>query len=425
MVTAVFSDFRSVHRVSLKWRWLTVLFVPPLVALMSWAGFEAIHNNLSDSGAIQLWVVLLSLLIFGGMSLVFLGALIWAFRARVVIDGERMTVRGAFFETLVTSERMNGFRYLNGQFRLYLKDRKFGIQIVGFENLWVITQWVRQRTRDIVEDMLVEEDAVISSNASLGFSEADKTERLETLRKAIRRVNILVYVAAGAAFVNFLFVEHDVVELAAIGTLVLVPVFLDLLALSNRGHVRIDYDEGSRYPQIFIGTMTAGVALALMSLLDRGALLGNRFFDLLFVLILAKGLFWCFIDRDRLKLLLSRGRAITAITVAALFAVPGFWVGGSLYQANKLLDTSPTSWHATQIIEKSVSSGKITTYTVELAPWDPAQKDAVEYTLRRAEFEGLEEGMKVRVGVREGAIGIPWASELSPAIEQLSPGSAN
>lgn len=420
MVTAALANSRSVHRVNPKFRWLTASLVPPLIALMSWAGFEAMHNNPGDDGEIQLWVVLLSLLIFGGMSLVFLGAAVWAFRARVVIDGERMTVRGVFFETSVTAKQMNGFRYLNGQFHLYLKDRRFAIQIAYFEDLRVITQWIRQRTRDLVEEMLDEEDAAISSDASLGFTEADKAERLDTLRNLIQRINFVVYIAAGIAFVNFLFIEHVVVEFAAVGVLVVTPVFLDLLALSNRGHVRIDYDEGSRYPQIFTGTMVAGVSLALMSLLDRGALLDNRFYEILFLAILAKGLFLCFIDRDRLKVLLRRGRGITALTVVAMFAMPAFWVGGSLYQTNKLLDTSPTTWHATQIVNKRITSGKTTSYTVELAPWDPAQKGVVEYTLRRAEFERFEEGTPVRVGVRQGAVGIPWASDLVPAAERLS-----
>jgi hypothetical protein len=414
------SDTRSVHRISPRYRWLTVLLVPPLTALMLWAGFESIHNNLGADGEIQLWVILLSSLIFGGMALVFLCALVWAFRARVIIDGERMTVRGAFLTTVVTPDRMKGFRYLNGQLHLYLTDRRWAVQIGFFQNIWVISQWIRARTRNLLDEMLEEEDAAISGDQSLGFSEADKEDRLATLRKVIKRVDYLVYGTGAVAFINFLFVEDALVELIAIGVLMLVPVFLDFLALSNRGHVRIDYEEGSRYPQIFTGTMMAGVVLAMLSLLDRGALLDNRYYELLFALVLAKGLLWCFIDRDRLTVLLARGKVITAITVIAMFAIPGFWVGGSLYQANKLLDKSPTAWHATEIVEKKVSSGKTTSYTVELASWDPAQEDAVGYTLRRAEFEGFEEGMPVEVGVREGAIGIAWASDLRPAVERVS-----
>jgi hypothetical protein len=413
---------RSVHRVALKYRWMTVLLAPPLSALMAWAWFESIHNNLGDDGEIQLWVILLSSLIFGGMALVIVCAVVWAFRARVVIDGERMTVRGAFLTTVVTPERMTGFRYLNGQLHVYLADRRWAMQIAFFEDLWVICRWVQERTHDLAAEMLKEEDAAIAGDQSLGLSDADKEARLASLRNVTRRVNYLVYLTAAVAFVNFLFIEHAGAELIAMGVLMLTPVFLDLLALSNRGHVRIDYEEGSRYPQIFTGTMTAGVVLAMLSLLDRGALLGGAFYDLLLVFVLAKGLLWCFIDRDRLQVLAARGKAITVITVVAMFAVPAFWVGGSLYQLNKLLDGSATSWHATEIVDKRVSSGKITRYTVELAPWDPEREAPVEYALRRAEFDGLEVGMRVRVGVREGAIGIRRASELQPVIGPFGDG---
>lgn len=408
------------HRISPKYRWLTVLLAPPLTALMLWAGFESLHNNLGEDGEIQLWVVLLSSLIFGVMAAVFLCALVFAFRAQVVIDGERMTVRGAFRTTVVTPDRMNGFRYIHGYLYLYLIDRRWGTQIAFFEDVWVIARWVHQRTHDILAGMLREEDQAISSDQSLGFTEADKEARLATLHKVIKRVDYLVYVAGAIAFINFLFVEHALVELIAVGVLMLVPVFLDLLALSNRGHVRIDYEEGSRYPQIFTGTMMAGVVLALLSLLDRGALLDKAYYELLFVFVLAKGLLWCFIDRDRLLLLRSRGVAITAITVLAMFVVPGFWVGGSLYQTNKLLDRSETEWHATEILEKRVSSGRTTSYTVRLAPWHTERQDAIEYTLRRAEFDDFEAGMAVEVGVREGAIGIAWAADLRPAAHRLS-----
>lgn len=405
---------RSVHRVSLKYRWGTVLLVPPLVALMVWAFYESMHNNLGENGEIQLWVVVLASLIFGGMTCVFLAAVVWAFRARVIIEGEQMTVCGAFSTTVVTADRMSGFRWWNGQFYLYLKDRRFAIQFGYLDDMSLIYRWIEARTTDIVGEFLQKEDAEIAADQSLGMTEDAKGERLQSLRNIIKRINYVVYLAGGVGVVNFLFVERNDVELIAVCALMLVPLYLDMLAFSNRGHVRIDYDEGSRYPQIFTGTMSAGVVLGLLSLLDRGALLDLRFYEILAAGILVKGLFWLYLDIERLKMLLLRSKAILLITVAAMFLVPGFWVGGSLYQFNKLFDKSPTTWHATKVLEKKVSSGRTTSYSVELAPWD-SRPGPVEYTLRRKEFERFEAGMPVRVGVRDGALGIAWASALEPA----------
>lgn len=403
---------QSVHKLRTGLRWFTVIAVPPLVALMAWAAVDGFRNNLDDEGRIGLGAVLLIVVLFGGMALVFIGALVWAFRARVVIDGDRMTVRGVFTTTVVTPDRMSGFRYVNGQLYLYLKGRKFGIQLYGFENFGVIDRWIQERTHDMAAAQLDEEDAAIAADTSLGFSESEREARLQTLRTTIRHANHLVYAAIAAALVNFLFIENELAELLAVGALVLVPVFLDLLALSNRGHVRIDYDEGSRYPQILTATLAAGAALALMSLLDRGALLDGTYYDWLVLLILAKGLLWVFIDRDRLKVMLNRGWLVTVLSVVGMILISAAWVGGSLYQANKLLDTSDTEWHETVVVETKISSGRTTSYSVKLAPWDPAQTEVVEYTLRRAEFSKFEEGMPVQVGVRQGAVGIAWASDL-------------
>lgn len=415
---------RSVHRVDRKYRWGTVLLVPPLVALMAWALYESIHNNLDDNGDIQLWVVALGCLVFGGMALVFLAAVVWAFRARVVIDGEQMSVRGAFSTTVVTPERMKGFRWWNGQFYLYLENRTWALQIGYLENIWVIYRWVEQRTSDIVGEFLEEEAEEIAADVSLGMTEDAKEARLQSLQNVIKRINYVAYLAGAVAVVNFLFIENTEVELVAFGTLMLVPFYLDMLALANRGHVRIDYDEGSRYPQIFTATMTAGGVLGLLSLLDRGALLGMNFYAILAAGILLKGFFWMYLDGERLEVLSRRGRSVTALTLVAMFVLPGFWVGGSVYQVNKLFDQSPVTWHETTILEKKKSTGSRTTsYTVELAPWDPDRDAPVEYTLRRREFESFEADMAVRVGVRDGALGISWASDLEPSARQLSDGS--
>lgn len=143
--------------------------------------------------------------------------------------------------------------------------------------------------------------------------------------------------------------------------LVAIPILLDLLALRNRGDIRIDYQEGTRYPQIFSGTLACGIAVALLSMFDKTTLLGNEFYRWFIPIALAKGLLWLYIDFDRLRMLRTRSRFASTVTAASLVLLPAFWVGGSLYQVNQHFDNSSLSWNATEVLNTRRSSGKTVT----------------------------------------------------------------
>jgi hypothetical protein len=410
------SSFRSssVHRVSSRWRWFTVIAVPSIGALVAWGTLAFSKDNPLIGGSTEFWVVVWVIAILAVVALSLIGALIWAFRARVIIDGDQMRIRGAVRTTTITADRMEGFRYLNKQLIVYSKDRNFAVQIAYFENMPLITMWVKENTYDIVAEMLKEEELEISNDVDLGMTDEARSESLNSLQNRIICADTLVFIAAGAVTVNYFFFEDIRVELVAITVLIMIPILLCLFAIMNRGQVRIDQDEGSRYPEIFTALMASGITLGFFSLLDRGALLDNSFYELLVVAVIVNGLIWCFIDAGRLAKLWARGRSAGVMSAVTYFAMSGFWSGGFLYQVNKHLDASPTEWHATQVVQTTISSGKITIYSVTLAPWDSSQDEPVEYLLRRDEFDEFEEGMPVVIGVRAGALNMAWAAALKP-----------
>jgi hypothetical protein len=203
---------------------------------------------------------------------------------------------------------------------------------------------------------------------------------------------------------NALFGGQAAIEKAAAAVLISIPVLLDLVALRNRGHVWVNHIEGTRYPQILSATMACGVALAVMSLFDEATLLGNAFYRWFLPVAVAKGLLWLAIDFDRPRI--------------CLMIVPSFWVAGSIYQLNKHLDNSGVTWNATEVVDKRVSRGKTVTYYVEVAPWASAQGKPPELVVSRQRFERLQVGMSVGIGVRRGALAIPWVAGISLAEEK-------
>jgi hypothetical protein len=406
-------NFASVHRVSAAWRWLIAISVPALVALMIWAIREALLNLLVRETETQWWAGVLALALCGGLTLTLLAALIWAFRGRITIDGDKLVVRGAFRSTTITPDRIRDFRHFNNQLYIYLTDKSWAVTIGGFENQWLIYRWLSQRGTNIDDELRAREDEVFNRDQTLGMTEAERNQRLAKLHRIVRLGNRIVYAAAGAGFVNFLFFELKMIEIVAVGTLIIVPLLFDMLALANRGHVHVDHDDGSRYPQILTGTLVAGCVLALLSLLDRGALLEPGFYEIFAAALIIKGFIWYAIDPQRIATLRRRGATVFAISLVGIYLLPAFWVGGSVYQLNKLLDSSAIVWHETEIVDKKVSSGRTTSYSVAVAAWADGIEDPVEISLRRAEFDRLESGQRVTVGIREGAFGIAWVAELA------------
>lgn len=416
MNTTISSAEASLHRVTKGYRWFTVIAVPPMLALMAWAARETLQNHSSDEVAAELWATVIALALFGGVSLALIAALIWAFRAYVYVDAECMTVRGAFRKTVIRPGLLDGFRIINGQFHVYLKNRSMAIQIAYFERKWSIEHWIRQRATNIDQQFLDEEADDISRDVDLGFVADEKASRLAFLNKLVNRANYLIYAAIVIGAVNFLFVENLRVQQVSVAVLVLTPLMFNLLALSHRGQIRIDYDEGTQYPQIFTGTFAGGITLMLISLVDRGALLTTDLYQFILLGVLVNGLLWCFIDKKRLSILRQRGRAIMLMTVVAFFVIPAAWVGGSLYQFNKLADVSEPVWYETFVVGKTKTSGKGTSYSIDLAPWSKDMDEPVTVTLRRQEYDLLRSGMPVTVAVRDGALNIPWVADVQPKI---------
>jgi hypothetical protein len=220
---------------------------------------------------------------------------------------------------------------------------------------------------------------------------------------------------AAASVINFFFLKIDIVSKITISALILIPILLDLLALQHRGHVRVDYREGTRYPQILSASLACGVALAIMSLFDREILFLEPFLRWFIPGLMIKALIWFVIDLDWIRSLYEKSRVATMITVAAFVLLPSFWIGGGIYQVNKHLDQSPVIWNATKVISKRISRSKTVNYVIKLEPWSKEIKKPLKINVTRKEYQELVVGERAKIGVRQGALKIQWVIGVKPA----------
>lgn len=414
--TSVHSSATSVHRVLGRWRWLTAAIALPFWALGTWLIYDTTEQALASYPDVDVGRILAGVALYGSVVLMALAGMVWLFRARVVIEGERMTVRGTIFTVVITPEQMEGYRYLNNTLHVYLKTRRFGVVLKYFERQHVIEAWVHARATDLEAQMLEEERKEISRDADLGLREHEKEARLARLHRGVAWGNNVIYAASAAAIVNYLFFEQPELAQFAIAVLVVIPFVLDLAALANRGHIRVDYDEGSQYPQILTAGLTSGGALAFMALIDSGALLDTRaFLDLLLIGTLVKALLWIAIDRARLATLKTRGAGVALLTLVGLCVMPMFWAGGSVYLINEHFDQSPVAWHATEVVAKDSGGSSIPGFEIRVAAWDDSRAEPLTIKVWKDDYEAFEVGMPVRVGVRDGALRIPWVAAVEAA----------
>jgi hypothetical protein len=209
---------------------------------------------------------------------------------------------------------------------------------------------------------------------------------------------------------NFFLLKIEVVAGLVISALIIQPILLDILAVKHRDHIRVDYREGTRYPQIFTGSMTCGVALTLVSLFDSDILYLEPFLNWFIPGIMIKTLIWVVIDLDRIRILYEKARLAALITVIAFLFLPSFWIGGSIYQVNKHLDQSPLIWNNTTVISKRISRSRTINYVIRFEPWSQKIKNPLQINVSQKEYQELVVGKPAKIGVRRGALKIPWVA---------------
>ncbi len=391
-------------------KWYVLLAGPALAALMAWAIREAVANYLSGKGNLPMWGLVSILAVLGGLALVFLAAIPWAFRARVHLDGETLRFRGLFRSHRVTRDSMEGYRFIQGKLHLYLKHRQMPLDFSYFHGRSEIEAWVRRRARDLGEEELQSEARTIQGDPRLGFTGESQRARLKSLGRPIRLAGRMAWVAGLGAGINVLFFKEPFFALGSACLLIAIPLFLNLYALSHRGHVRVDHREGSLYPQIFSASLVCGAALGLISLLDRDILSLQPFLLWFVPALLVQGLVWILIDLESIRELRRKGFFVLGITLVSYFLLPSLWVGGSIYQINRISDSSPVSWHPTTVLEKQTTRGKTVRHLVKVKAWAKGMEDPLEISVSRGEYARVAVAEEAEVGVRQGALGIPWVT---------------
>jgi len=341
----------------------------------------------------------LMLATLAGLVVLFVAGLVLVWRARIDLRDDGFDLRGLLRTRTIPWTKVEGYRWMNGQMNAYLADDQWA--------------WFAARVPDLNAVELAREASEIRANLELGLTDEERAARLAGLRRVVLVISVIGYAAAAVGGANAFFLHREDVQLAAAAVLAAVPPLLVLLALQFRNLVRIGPVRGSAYPDALPGILAASVALGLIALVDPHTLLGDGHLRWSVPLAVLLAGLWLIAERDRLQ---APGRAWTvALLVVASGLLSFSWAGGGVYLINTGADASKPQWATTRVTARSTSTTKAgRLYHVTVAPWS-ASRDPVKLDVPRRIYQALRVGSRVRIGVRQGALGIPWVAGLVPA----------
>jgi len=384
--TAYGSGTRREYRLS-GWMRGLYLVLGLIVAGMGATAAFAVMANRTDAGVAPLMVIPLAI----GGYLVLL-----AVRSRLVIDGSRIEVRGAFAENSADLSEIEGYRTIrtrNGSYwRIQRKDGRgsFNIQnsFAGDDNL---RAWFQQMTNLDERDRtaLLNE---ISQNAELGATPED---RLAALNRA-RQWNIGLSVGSIAAALGLNFASENL-QLPLAVVLAVAP--LVALMMIYRQPLLYALGKPKRDPR----TDLAAVFLAA----GLGMIFRNRSIEFFYeqpfwTAVLLLSLLYAALLYKPIR---CSGSSNSPLFVGLIFA--GMLGYALVTAADTLADTSKASNFTVQVIGKHLSRGRSTTYYLDLAPWGPVEGSS-KIHVPRSVYEASGEGDSVCLALHTGRLSLPW-----------------
>lgn len=319
-----------------------------------------------------------------------------ALRSRLVIEGTRIKVRGAFRECSADLSEIEGFRTIstrNGTYRkLYLKVGRGAITLSNsFATDDDFRAWFQQITdldkRD--RDALLEE---ISHDQELGATPEERLAALSTARTW--SIFALVVAVAAAAALNF---GDAALQVPSAVVLAFVPVATLLLLQRSPLLYAVVKQKADPRAELSYALLAAGFGLVLRNRGIHLVSLQPLLPLIALVAIICTGLLYV----SSRKGASVRGRLVALLFFAGLFSF------GLATVANSLADRSIAAAYNVTVIGKHVSHGRSTTYYLQLEPWGPFDHPN-QVSVSSSAYDATNIGDPVCLLLHPGRLHAPW-----------------
>jgi hypothetical protein len=324
--------------------------------------------------------------------------LAYAIRSRIIIDGSRITVRGAFQQKSADLGEIEGFRTVssrNGTYtRLILKEGRGTITVSSSFNTDDDYRAWFQKITDLDErdrQALLDE---ISNQQDLG---ATPEERLAALSRAKAwSVGLLVLCALLGIVIDFPIgglSEH--VKQLSIVLLALAPVFSAYLVWRSPLLYAVFKKKKDPRNEVSFIPLVAGFAFMIHMSGVHFVAMQQLLLTMIAVCLALVALYF------------NAAKTGASGAIIGLLFFAGFYAYGVTTVADTAFDTSPAATYSTTVTGGHVSHGKSTSYYLRLAPWGPIQNEG-DVSVSRRIYSNAHIGDTVCLALHNGSLHAPW-----------------
>ena len=337
----------------------------------------------------------LMLLMGVGLALVAIYVVVLALRSRLVLDGERIAVRGAFRERSAERSQIEGYRTIRtrgGDIRqLVLKEGRGTIDIdTNFDTDDDYNAWM-QDVPDLDERDKQQLLAEIESRQDLG---ATPEERLGALAQA-KQIAVGLTVAAGAAVAGLNFGSKGWIVCCALMAM-LAPLVAAWLCIQQPLLYAFLKKKADPRAETFFVLMVSGLGLLIRMREVHMVSLQPLLIGMILVGLLIAALFYWPATQ-------SAGRA----SVISVLIFAGMYAYGAVAVADVFLDRAKSVVYSASVVGSHVQRGKSTTYYLRLSPWGPVE-DEDDVSVAESIYSSAHIGDQVCLNLSPGWLKAAW-----------------
>jgi hypothetical protein len=311
---------------------------------------------------------------------------------------DRVYLVSMIYNRTLYFDQISGWRQVEQEFHILPSDKTLKkIRVtMYFKDSAEIRHFLIEHFPNLDDVEAETEHLEIVQNAEFGITEEARLRRLEQARKAARYTEW-----AGWALALWIFFAPRPYELSV--TLGIVYPFLAVaLCFLYRGLIRSDGGKKSPYPTVLTTIIVVPMMVAYRAIVD--------------VHILSYGNGWILMIITTMILFVSyqvptggfsfrkKADILTFWLVLLLLMAYGY---GTVTLTNAIADSSQPVVYPTVIKAKRISSGKSTTYYLELKKWGNLTEDE-EVSVHRSQYDFFAVGDSIHVNLRPGVFSMPW-----------------
>jgi hypothetical protein len=341
-------------------------------------------------------------LIFHLLALLCVGAAIFLIRemriSRFVITVDRVYLVSMIYKRTLSFGHIRGWREVEQEIHILPKDdsmKKIRVSTY-FKDSDEIRFFLSEHFPNLDQQEVEDEVEEIIHNEAFGTTIEARASRLEQARKVAKYTEWL-----GWAITIWVFFYPQPYTTSII-VAILYPFLAIGVCFMYRGLIRGDGSKNSAYPSVMTTFITVSAILVLRALLDLNTLsYDNGWVSMGIIAII---MFVLYQIPTNGFLFDKRSKYITLLLLPLFTFCYGF---GTVTLINAIGDSSEPVLYQTEVMKKRVSSGKTTSYYLELKKWGNLKEDE-EVSVTRTEYEARDVGDSINVYEYPGVFKMPW-----------------